>query len=222
VPFDTSLVYEPAYGPILARYFASGSTKMLFSEIVALPRDAVESVGGWRDLIGGEDVDLYARVAARFGVIAYPTGSSGSQSANLGSYARQMRYVRGGRSARFRRIYAVQRDQIIGSHATVSDLMAFNRAKPLTRRVALRGFFTLAAVGARLSPIPPAELGRNNYLLLREALFESFLANEWPAVAGDGPPPKLPLTEDEFAFLALRSPMFRDSREELSRFLVPK
>jgi glycosyl transferase family 2 len=222
VPFDTSLVYEPTYGPILVRYFGSGSTKMLFSEIVALPRDAVEAVGGWRDLIGGEDIDLYARVMARFGAIAYPTGAPASQSANLGSYARQMRYVRGGRLARFRRIYAVQRDQIIGSHATVSDLMAFNGSKPFARRAALWVFFTVAAIGARLSTIPPAELGRNNYLLVREALFQSFLANDWKSVAGDGPPPKLPLTEDEFAFLSVRSPMFRESRDELSRFLVPK
>jgi hypothetical protein len=222
VPFDTSLVYESSYGPILARYVASGSTKMLFSEIVALPRDSVEAVGGWRDLIGGEDVDLYARVMARFGVIAYPTGSAASQSANLGSYARQMRYVRGGRLARFRRIYAVQRDQVIGSHASVSDLMAFNRSKPLSRRIALRMFFTLAAVGARLSPNRPADLGRNNYLLVREALFQSFLAGDWKSVAGDGPPPKLPLTQDEMAFLSARSPMYQDSRDELSRFVVPK
>jgi glycosyl transferase family 2 len=222
VPFDTSLIYDPSYGPILARYIALGSTKMLFSEIVALPRDTVEAVGGWRDLIGGEDVDLYARVISRFGVIAYPTGLPASQSANLGSYARQMRYVKGGRIARFRRIYAVQRDQVIGSHATVSDLMAFNLGKPLPRRLALRAFFLLAAAGARLSRIRPAELGRNNYLVVREGLFLSLLTGDWKAVSGDGALPKLPLTADELRFLSIRSPTYRESREELTRFLAPK
>jgi glycosyltransferase involved in cell wall biosynthesis len=222
VPFDTSLAYDPSYGPILARYFAIGSPKLLFSEIVALPRDSVEAAGGWRDLIGGEDVDLYARVIARFGVIAYPTGLPASQSAKLGSYARQMRYVRGGRYARFRRILAVQRDQIIGSHATVADLMAFNRGKPRTRRFALWSFFLLAALTARFSPIRPAELGRNNYLLVREALFESFLAGDWRAVAGGGPGPKLPLTEDERGFLSVRSSVYRDRRDDLAAFVVPK
>jgi hypothetical protein len=222
VPFDTSLVYDPGYGPILARYFALGSAKMLFSEIVALPRETVAGAGSWRDLIGGEDVDLYARVIARFGVVAYPTGLPSSQSANLGSYARQMRYVRGGRFARLRRIYAVQRDQIIGSHATVSDLMAFNRSKPAVRRLALWLFFALAALGARFSAIRPAELGRNNYRLVREGLFESFLAGDWSSVSGGGPRPKLPLTSDEMAFLELRSTLYRERRAELAPFLVAK
>ncbi|MCI4328989.1 MAG: glycosyltransferase [Thermoplasmata archaeon] len=222
IPFDTSLAYDPRYGPILARYLAIGSPKFLFSEIVALPRDSVEAAGGWRDLIGGEDVDLYARVMARFGVIAYPTGWPASQSAKLGSYARQMRYVQGGRFARFRRILAVQRDQLIGSHATVGDLMAFNRTKSFARRVGLRAFFTLAAIAARFSPIRPAELGRNNYLLVREGLLESFLAGDWHAVAGGGPPPKLPLTQEEVEFLALRSSVYRDRRDDLAAFVVPK
>jgi glycosyltransferase involved in cell wall biosynthesis len=222
VPFDTSLAYDSAYGPILARYLALGSAKMLFSEIVALPRESVEALGGWRDLIGGEDVDLYARVIARFGIIGYPTGAASSQSAKLGSYARQMRYIRGGRVARLRRIYAVQRDQIIGSHATVSDLMAFNGSKPFGRRVALRAFFVLASWGARLSPIRAAELGRNNYLIVREGLFESFLAGDWATVSGGGPPPRLPLTDDEVAFLSVRSAVYRDRRAELAPFLTAK
>ena len=82
-------------GHLLARFAAFGSTKMLFSEICALPRAAVDAAGGWRDLVGGEDVDLYARVISEAGVVAYPTGAPKSQSATLGSYARQMRYVRG-------------------------------------------------------------------------------------------------------------------------------
>ncbi|MCI4324597.1 MAG: glycosyltransferase [Thermoplasmata archaeon] len=222
IPFDTSLVYDATYASILARYFALGLPKMLFSEIVALPRDSIEAAGSWRDLIGGEDIDLYSRVVARFGVVAYPTGAASSQSASLGSYARQMRYIRGGRFARLRRIYAVQRDQIIGSHATVSDLMAFNGSKPVGRRLALRSFFTLAAIGARLSPIRHAELGRNNYVIVREGLFESFLAGDWKLVSGGGPPPKLPLTQDEIRFLALRSAVYRERREDLTPFLVPK
>ncbi|MCI4355821.1 MAG: glycosyltransferase [Thermoplasmata archaeon] len=222
IPFDTSLAYDAAYGPILSRFLALQSPKMLFSEICALSRNSVEAVGGWRDLIGGEDVDLYARVIARFGVLAYPTGHAASQSAKLGSYARQMRYVRGGRLARFRRIYAVQRDQIIGSHASVSDLLAFNRSRPASRRVALAGFFALTALGAKLSPIGPAELGRNNYVIVREGLFQSLLSEEWRSVAPQGPPPRLPLTADETDFLSQRSSVFRNRRDALAPYLTQK
>jgi hypothetical protein len=222
VPFDTSLAYDPSYVPILARFLSLGTAKMLFSEICALPRSTVAAVGGWRDLKGGEDIDLYARVAARFGVLAYPTGLRTAQSASLGSYARQMRYVRGGRLARARRMYAVQRDQLIASHATVGDLMAFNRTKSLPGRVGRFGFFALAALGAKLSPIPPADLGRNNYLLWREALFESFLSMEWKTFTPTGDPPRLPLTADEFEFLSQKSEVYRTNREALAPYLVVK
>lgn len=222
VPFDTSLAYDPSYGAILERYVSLGVPKMLFSEICAFPRAAVEAVGGWRDLIGGEDVDLYARLIVRIGVLAYPTGVRSSQSATLGSYARQMRYVRRGRFARLRRIYAVQRDQLIASHATVADLMAFNARKPIGARAARRVFFTLAALGARFSPLSPVDLGRNNYLIVREGLFESLLSMEWKPFTPSGSPPQLPLTEDEFTFLEARSSVYRENREALAPYLVRK
>jgi hypothetical protein len=222
VPFDTSLLYGVEYGRILARFAGFGSSKMLFSEICALPRATVEAAGGWRDLVGGEDVDLYARVISQFGVLAYPTGAPTSQSATLDSYSRQMRYVRGGRFARVRRMYAVQRDQMIASHATIGDLMAFNRMKPLRARLARRAFFTLAAVGAGLSAIRPVDLGTNNYLLVREGLFASLLAGDWKPLAPGGPPPRLPLTDDEFAFLEARSHFYRKHAAELAPFLGRK
>ena len=222
VPFDTSLAYDRSYAGILERYLQVGPPRMLFSEICALPRTSIEAVGGWRDLIGGEDVDLYARIIAKFGVVAYPTGDAGTQSAKLGSVARQMRYVRGGRWARFRRIYAVQRDQIIASHATVADLMAFNATKRFGARAARRAFFTLAAVGARLSKIRPAALGRNNYLIVRDGILASFLAGEWRAFYPSGAPPVLPLTDDEFIFLERRSTLFAKHRDELAPYLRRK
>jgi hypothetical protein len=222
VPFDTSLVYGPEYGRLLARFANFGSSKMLFTEICALPRTTVEDVGGWRDLVGGEDVDLYARVIAKFGVVAYPTGAPSSQSATLGSYSRQMRYVRGGRVARARRIFAVQRDQIIASHATVGDLMAFNRKKPLAARVARRAFFTAAAVGARFSKIRPVSLRSNNYLVVREGLLASLLAGDWKLLAPGGAPPRLLLTDDEIAFLEVRSPFYQKHAVELAPYLGRK
>jgi hypothetical protein len=222
VPFDTSLVYGIEYGHLLARFAAFGSTKMLFSEICALPRAAVDAAGGWRDLVGGEDVDLYARVISEAGVVAYPTGAPKSQSATLGSYARQMRYVQGGRLARARRIYAVQRDQIIASHATVGDLMAFNRKKPLAARLARRTFFTLAAVGARFASLRPIDLGQNNYLIVREGLFASLLAGDWKLLAPGGAPPKLLLTDDEVAYLEVRSPFYQRRAAELAPYLGRK
>jgi glycosyltransferase involved in cell wall biosynthesis len=222
VPFDTSLVYGPEYGRLLARFVHFGSSKMLFTEICALSRATVEAVGGWRDLVGGEDVDLYSRVIAKFGVVAYPTGAPASQSATLGSYSRQMRYVQGGRLARARRIYQVQRDQVIASHSTVADLMAFNRKKPLAARIARRAFFTFAAVGARFSTLRPVELGTNNYLIVREGLFASLLAGDWRTLEPGGAPPRLLLTDDEFAFLEVRSPFYRTHHEELAPFLGRK
>jgi len=201
VPFDTSIEYNPSYAAILRSYLHLGTERMLFSEICALRRRTVVAVGGWRDLIGGEDIDLYARVVSQFGVIAYPMPLADSQSRSLPAFERQMRYVRGTFLARMRRIYAVQRDQLIGSNFRVRDLMGFNRRKPIGRRAALRAFFTLAAAGARLRPIRPFVLDRNNYLYFREALLDSILRGDWRALGAEGPPPRLLLTDDETVYL---------------------
>lgn len=200
IPFDTSIEYSPSYASILRAYLVLDTERMLFSEICALRRRTVEAVGGWRDLIGGEDIDLYARVVSRFGVIAYPTSLRESQSRSLRAFDRQMRYVRGSYFARMRRIYAVQRDQLIGANYRVRDLMGFNRRKPTAQRVALRGFFTLVALGARLRPIRPFVLDRNNYLYVREAILDSIVRGDWHVLGAEAPP-RLLLTDDEVEYL---------------------
>jgi glycosyltransferase involved in cell wall biosynthesis len=201
VPFDTSIEYSPWYAEMLRGYLGLGTERMLFSEICALRRRTIETVGGWRDLVGGEDIDLYARVIARFGVIAYPTSLRDSQAPPLRAFERQMRYVQGSFFARMRRIYAVQRDQLIGANYRVRDLMGFNRRKPIAQRVALRGFFTLVALGARLRPIRPFALDRNNYLYFREAILDSVVRGDWRVLGVAGPPPQLLLTDDEVGYL---------------------
>lgn len=203
VPFDTSIVYDPTLAELLRRYLNLGTGKMLFSEIVALPRSAILDAGSWRDLIGGEDIDLYARVVLRAGLIAYPLALPTSQSERLSSYQRQMRYIRASRMARLRRIYAVQRDQKIGLNATVHDLLLFNGRKPLLRRAALAVFFALTTIGGRFRGIPPVRLpGGNNYLIVRGAILRSLVAREFDAVGWPDHPARLLLTEDEIFYLS--------------------
>ncbi|MFZ0699483.1 MAG: glycosyltransferase [Thermoplasmata archaeon] len=201
VPFDTSISYVPAYAGLLRAYLGLGTDRMLYSEICALSRRSIEETGGWRDLIGAEDLDLYGPLIERFGVIAWPVAFPESQSARIGAYARQMRYVRGSSVQRLIRMYATQRDQIIGGDYRVRDLMDLNRAKPPTRRAALRAWFMLAAIGARHHSIRPRHSGRNHYLILREAIFNSLLRADYKSLAWDGPSPQLLLTEDEIGYL---------------------
>lgn len=222
VPFDTSLVYPEEYAGLLSAYRRLGSRRMLFSELCAIPRSEVEAVGGWRDLIGGEDVDLYARLIAHAGLIAYPTDDRRAQSARLGSFARQMRYVRGSRWRRYRRMYAVQRDQIVGANYRVDDLMAFNRRKPWPRRLAYRLFFTLAYVGARRSPIRPYVADRNNYLLVREAILSSLERGDFRSLEWSPQEPRLPLTPDEIDYLSVKSEYWKRAPATVRRFVVEK
>ncbi len=222
VPFDTSLSYAPQYGELLARYIALDIDAMLFSEICALRRSAIQAVGGWRDLVGGEDIDLYARVIERFGVIAYPTAGRESQSRNIGSFERQMRYVPGSPFARGRRILTVVRDQMIGANYTVADLMAFNASKPLGRRFLYRLFFTLAALRARASPLKPYRFDRNNYLVLREETLRSLLEGREARLGGSGPPPCLLLTDDEIGYLEARSALWKEAGPRVQEFVGRK
>jgi glycosyltransferase involved in cell wall biosynthesis len=222
VPFDTSLAYDAWYGGLLRGYRRLSTDRMLFSEICALSRRSIEGVGGWRDLIGGEDIDLYSRVILKFGVIAYPTATPTSQSVRLGAVDRQLRYVRGSRWRRFRRIYTVQRDQIIGANYRVSDLMGFNAAKPAATRLGLWLFFVACAMGARLRGIPPSRAGSNNYLVFREAVLRSMRAGEYRELGWDGPPPRLLLSDDEIRYLSASSALWRELGEEVHRYVDRK
>ena len=211
VPFDTSIVYAPLFGGILRAFFEAAEDRFLFSEICAIPRAAVVEAGGWRDLVGGEDVDLYAPIVARQGILAYPTGDSSSQSANLGSYARQMRYAGRSRLRRVVRMLQTQRDQMIGANYRVADLMAFNRRKSGSFRAMAYGWFVTARILAAFRRIPRRSVpGRNNYLYLREQMILSMERGDFRRLGGaPGPPARLPLTEDERTYLDRRSELWR-------------
>lgn len=222
VPFDTSLEYDPIYGGLLRRYLDLGTDRMLFSEVCALSRRTIDGVGGWRDLVGGEDIDLYSRIITRYGLIAYPTGLRTSQARPMGSFARQMRYIRGSRWRRLRRIYAVQRDQMIGANYRVSDLMRFNSGKPAPRRLALWFFFEACATGARLHRIRPVRAEKNNYLILREAILRSMRDGDYRELHWDGPSPRLLLTDDEVRYLTVTSSIWHDLGKEVDRYVGRK
>ena len=210
VPFDTSITYAPMYASLLARYLALRTDRMLFSEICALSRRSIEATGGWRDLIGGEDVDLYARVAERFGVLAYPTALPDSQSRRLRASERQWRYVRGGRLSRYWRVFEVQRDQIIGANIRVRDKMGINRRKSRLRRAGLWAFFVTAYVASRFRRLRPFLFSKNGYLLFRERLLASLLDREYRELGWDGPEPRLLLTDDEMVYLERASDRWKE------------
>ncbi len=211
VPFDTSIVYAPLFGQILRAFLEAGDERFLFSEICALPRAAIVEAGGWRDLIGGEDVDLYAPIVARRGIVAYPTGDPGSQSANLSSYARQMRYAGRSRFRRVLRMLRTQRDQMIGANYRIADLMAFNRRKPGPFRGMAYAWFVTAWFLTAFRGIPRRTVpGRNNYLYLREQTLLSMERGDHRRLGGTtAVPARLPLTEDERTYLDLRSAIWR-------------
>lgn len=224
VPFDTSIVYGPEYGALLKHFFELETDRMLFSEICALSRRSILSVGGWRNLIGAEDVDVYAPVAAKFGLLAYPTGNPASQSKVMGAYAREMRYSHGGILRRLYRMFLIQRDKVIGANYRVSDLMAFNAAKPLGVRFGVRGWFTMALLAAAFSPTPRRRVGpSNNYLYFRNQMIESLLREDFREVGWkEGPPPLLPLTLDEMGYLDRTSEPWRRAQRQAPALFVQK
>jgi hypothetical protein len=113
-----------------------------------------------------------------------------------------MRYVRSGRIGRLRRIFAVQRDQLIGQNFRVHDLMLFNARKPLPRRLLLWGFFVLVAIAARFRGLMPVQLtGGNNYVIVRNAILQSLIDRDAARRLGWSQPVRLLLTEDELFYL---------------------
>ncbi len=224
VPFDTSIVYTPEiYGPLLRAYVTLRTKRMLFSEVCVFERSTIEAVGGWRDLIGGEDVDVQAPVARRFGMIAYPTGDPGSQSASLRALERQSRYAGRRGLPRLWRLFLTQRDQIVGANYRVRDLLDFNRTKPPLVRVAARAWFTAAKTAAGLRGLKPRENGSNNYLYVREETIRSMRDGDRLELGwSEGPPVRLALTQDERSYLSLHSTLYRTVAEEHPELFLDK
>ena len=224
VPFDTSIDYTPEiYGPLLRAYVALRTKRMLFSEVCVFERSTIEVIGGWRDLIGGEDVDVQAPVTRRFGIIAYPTGDPGSQSASLRALERQSRYAGRRGLPRLWRLFLTQRDQIIGANYQVRDLMDFNRTKAPLVRVAARAWFTAAKTAAGLRGLKPRENGSNNYLYVREETIRSMRDGDRLELGwSEGPPVRLALTQDERSYLSLHSTLYRTVAEEHPELFLDK
>ena len=88
------------------------------------------------------------------------------------------------------------------------DLLDFNRRKPFGHRLAYRGFFTAAAIAARLSPFKPYVFSRNNYLILREETFRSMLEGRHVPLGWSEPGPKLVLSADEVDYLSRDSALW--------------
>ena len=219
VPFDTSIAYNIRYAKILKKFIELGVDKMMFSEISAIPRKLINSTGGWRDLIGGEDIDLYGRIIHNYNVLAAPIGMMESVPEKSSSFDRQMRYVKGGVLQKLKRIYSVQRDQIIGCNYKVEDLMKLNLKKPLRQRLYLRVFFFFCAMGSKFSKIKPVNMGRNNYLIFREGLFNSFLRNDFKLMDLEESDIKLTLNQNEIEYLNKVSSLWKSNDQKLMEFV---
>lgn len=219
VLFDNKSTYDVSYADLINSFIKLNEKKMLYSELSVIPKELIHDVGGWRELIGGEDIDLFARISVFYGILAYPTKIHDPLNESLTSKHGYYIPESKSRVKRLFNIYRFKRDQIIGCNYKVKDLMIFNQARKTSQRLALYLFFSLCKLGSKFSRIKPYKFDRNNYLVFRESVFESLVIEDFKRLSDYNREVILSLTRSELNYLSKQSKLWDRIRGSLMRFL---
>ncbi|BAB60132.1 TVG1011675 [Thermoplasma volcanium GSS1] len=202
VIFDPNIRYSLSYADLLYGYAETGSSEVLVSEILGFQTDVLRSVGGWRDLSYGEDIDLLVRVIDNYGVITYPF--YGLKQIDLTELIKSTDSIRSGKIKKLR-------DLIISCNFKYQDIKTI--AKILDKSSRISRLLYLSKILSNFARIRPYERPKNNYLTIMERIMESILAKEFLKITTVDFKPSLAISTKTAEYLAGESPLWRITEE---------
>lgn len=218
VPFIPDLVYPVEYADILHAFMKFRIKRLFFSELPMAHRDLITDVGGWRPLRDGSDLDLFARMAVNYGVLACPTNMMWKDRITVSDIL-GLKYPEKMEWATASERYFLTRDLIIACNHSLRDIREFSRIKKEIEGGGSAGLMILAFLGSRLADIKPVSYNRNNLVVFMESMLESLVLKEYLKVDGMDDRVYLQIDRTHMEFLNMRSRMFKDMKASLSYFL---
>ncbi len=218
VPFCTSIIYPIGYADILHNFLQFKLKRLYYSELPLVSREIVQEVGGWRDLLNGEDIDLYSRISTNYGLFACPTNLLGRDDLTRRKILSIRDHTEGaGNSVRDR--YRLLRDLIIACNHTFSDIVELARIRGSLGNKSGLWLLSLSFLGSRFSKIKPISYSRNNFVILMESILESLVLKEYLKLTEMSGNVILQIDETYIRFLTSKSTMFQEMKDSLAYFL---
>ncbi len=218
VLFNHEKVYEIAYADLLYSFVRQREKRMLFSELIVIPREIVEENMGWKNLRVSEDLEFFTRIAKNNGILFYPTEGRRTMDMFIQYKPSQLQAKR-----EYKRLSSVKkismlRDLTVGCNYSFKDLFILGdmrkRSKLSERLLIISAYFS-----SRTRDPKVVKQDKNNYVLFMEAMFESIILGEYKRFDFFQKPLRISITEDENKYLAARSEIWAKVRPSIKPFV---
>ncbi len=220
VMFDSEKEYDISFADLLYSFVRRREKRMLFSDIVIMPRDIIDDVGGWNDLNVSEDINLFSRISISYGILFYPTEGRASMNRFLTYKPKQFQNRKDYQNMPGSRKISLMRDLIAGCNYSMKDLFLFSTGKG-EMKFSDRIIFMSAYIYSRIKAPKVKKVEKNNYVTFMESMFESIILKEYKRFDTFTKPLRISITEDENRYLLARSEIWKKVRASMRMFTDP-
>ena len=212
IMFDVDTVYNLNLADMIHNFILSGIKKMVFSSLVIIPRMIINEVGRWRELIDGEDIDFYTRVALSYGILAFPFDGNckGKGTFSLPSPEFNGKDMNGLRNKIFH-----MRDYIIGCNYSLGDIRSFIGTGDKKNMVDNGILYGVAYFLSRISGTKPMRYDRNNYLVVLESILESLVLREYTRIDMADLPIRFKMSDVQISYLTKKSKLYSSIKDSI-------
>ncbi len=221
VIFNPEKVYEISYADLVYSFVRQREKRMLFSELVVIPRDIIEENHGWKNLKISEDIEFFTRISKNNGILFYPT--EGRKTMDTFIQYRPSQIQRRREYKRMSRVKKISllRDMTVGCNYGFRDLFVLGDSSERTR-VTDRLILIAAYTSSKTGEPKVLKQEKNNYVQFMEAMFESIILGEYKRFDYFQKPLRISISEDENKYLAQRSEIWTKIRPSIKPFVDNK
>ncbi|AAT43849.1 hypothetical protein [Picrophilus oshimae] len=188
--FNPLIEYNIEKADIISQFISSRNKKALISDFIIISRETLETSGSWKELRNGEDLDLFARLAASYGFIVYP--SSRFEIISDHDYPGLK-----GLGGLLERLLGT-RDLIIGGSYNLKDSLDLIDENPF--------LVIISYILSKFSRIKPYKTrARNNYVAVMEAILESIIIKDYELYTVENAVEKIKISKKELTYLKKHS-----------------
>ncbi|MGP6207225.1 hypothetical protein ACNF42_04230 [Cuniculiplasma sp. SKW3] len=221
VLFNPEKVYEISYADLLYSFVRQREKRMLFSELIIIPRDIIEENHGWKNLRVSEDLEFFTRISKNNGILFYPTEGRKTMDTFIQYRPSQIQKKREYRRLSRVKKVSLLRDMTVGCNYGFKDLfiLADNSER---KNISERLILIAAYISSKTGEPKVKKQEKNNYVQFMEAMFESIILGEYKRFDFFQKPLRISITEDENKYLAQRSEIWTKIRPSIKPFVDNK